>query len=973
MIRTVPVRWTATASALVLLACGADDRASSPASAGGDGDLAVADGSRFDAVIDEATALYRRAEFDSAMAMVKPALAEARASVDSVAMARLLALQAYVAYQRSDYEKARETGEETLAIELAVDLSAELARAYNLLGLVAWQQSRFSDAIELFTKTGGAAGDEAAGRTLAAINLGNVHTDLGNLAEARRAFQTGLELSRAGGDERREAIALNNLGMLSIRVGDPLTAIPLLEQAIGLFREQGADNFEANALGQIGTAYTALGDIGKAITVLDEALQLARAKGLRQEEASNLEALAEAYRTAGDHRRALALYREAEAINGETGLVWEMASDQRSRAQIYVELGELGGALEAGKQALETHRSVGARWEELADLLLLADLNHELGEGEAWRRFLDEARALASEFDTHASRVQLALTEARIAERAGNARQALVALDGIETDLSSDAYDWIWTAEVLRARVYRALGDFDAAVAAGRRAVRAVERTRAGFGSGFLRNRITADRRDAYETLVRIHLEMGDTAAAFEVSDAARGRTLLDYLTIPRGTTSELPEAARLERVELLQRIGEWNRAIEYLETYPPEDRDEAALAQLRGRISRARAEYEALRVLAIERDTTGAALLGERTASLAEVQGALKRHEAILEYLVGAEGLVGFVVTRDVVLSFENPIPEEDLRRRVRIARGLISNRDWDTDLRSEALRGLFDVLLAPAKDVIRDARRLVVVPDGVLNYLPFAALITPSERYVVEDYMSLTVPSASALSALRGRGAVRRVAGGWSAPVAFAPLSGSLPATEREVEALRRTLSDSRTIVGSKATEARLREALSARAIVHVATHGVMNTRNPMFSRIELASSQDGLANDGRLEVHELFTMQVRSLLVFLSGCETGLGAAGSTTFASGHDYATLSQAFLYAGAENVISTLWRIEDEGAAAFAETFYVEVAKAASPVEALAVAQRQMIASDTYGAPYYWAAYQLAGEGEGTSYRSRSR
>jgi CHAT domain-containing protein len=144
-------------------------------------------------------------------------------------------------------------------------------------------------------------------------------------------------------------------------------------------------------------------------------------------------------------------------------------------------------------------------------------------------------------------------------------------------------------------------------------------------------------------------------------------------------------------------------------------------------------------------------------------------------------------------------------------------------------------------------------------------------------------------------------------------------------------------------------------------------MNVRNPMFSRLEMAGGpDDGIENDGRLEVHELFGLQVHSPLVFLSGCETGLGVAGSTSFAAGEDYATLAQAFLYAGAQNVISTLWRVEDEGAATFAELFYMGLSDS-SPVESLARAQREMIASERYRAPYYWAAYQLAGEGRGGS------
>jgi CHAT domain-containing protein len=101
-----------------------------------------------------------------------------------------------------------------------------------------------------------------------------------------------------------------------------------------------------------------------------------------------------------------------------------------------------------------------------------------------------------------------------------------------------------------------------------------------------------------------------------------------------------------------------------------------------------------------------------------------------------------------------------------------------------------------------------------------------------------------------------------------------------------------------------------------------------------------------------------------VFLSGCETGAGASGSTSFIRGEDYTTLAEAFLFAGARNVVSTLWRIDDQGAAAFAAAFYKELAASGrSPVEVLARAQRALLAQPKYASPFYWAAYALSGDG----------
>jgi CHAT domain-containing protein len=196
-----------------------------------------------------------------------------------------------------------------------------------------------------------------------------------------------------------------------------------------------------------------------------------------------------------------------------------------------------------------------------------------------------------------------------------------------------------------------------------------------------------------------------------------------------------------------------------------------------------------------------------------------------------------------------------------------------------------------------------------------------------------------------------------------AFAPLPAILPASRREVLSFASAVPRAQTVIGEAATEGRLRDALREAGVVHVATHGVMNARNPLFSRLELANvAGAGSHDNGRLEVHELLGLRIASDLVFLSGCETGIGDAWSTPFDLGEDYATLARSFLFAGARNVIATLWRIDDEGAAEFARNFYSALRTLPVP-EALARAQVQMLRADGRQNPYFWAAFEVTGAG----------
>jgi CHAT domain-containing protein len=199
-------------------------------------------------------------------------------------------------------------------------------------------------------------------------------------------------------------------------------------------------------------------------------------------------------------------------------------------------------------------------------------------------------------------------------------------------------------------------------------------------------------------------------------------------------------------------------------------------------------------------------------------------------------------------------------------------------------------------------------------------------------------------------------------SSIVAFAPFPDALASSVGEAQRAASTEPGSIVLNGSSATENAVRMALRAGSVVHVASHGVMETASPMFSRIELARGDSNAADDGRLEVHELLSMRVASPLVFLSGCETGSGIAWSSRYASASDHATLEQAFLYAGAATVIATRWRVEDASAAALADRFYTQLATH-DAAEALALAQRDLIRSRRFGAPHFWAAYTVSGAG----------
>lgn len=919
--------------------------------------------SALDSLVALGEQIYRREEYDSARLVLSPIAERARTTGDSAAEARALTWLGLAAWRLGDYAPARTEQERALALKLALGLDRELWRSYNGLGLVAWNEGRLPYALTRFAEATAAAqrvGD-TVGVGSTAGNVGLVQAELGDFAAARRGFLRARDIGRQTENARVEGNAHTNLGMLDIRVGNPSAALEHLTEALRLYRVVDYATGRQNALGQVGTAYTALGEPKRALAALDSALAEARELGVQQDEASDLEAIAEQHRLAGDYRRALELYADARAINHKLSLAVELGTDLRNEAEIHAQLGDHAAALRDARDALASHQAAGARVEELTDYLLLAEISDRAADRTRADRYFVAARRGARSIDTRIARVSVALGAARIADRRREPRRVLAVLDGAAADLAAGGYDTEWEAYALRARALAQLGRLEAAAAAGRRAVTAVERVRSRYGSGLLRTAYIADRSVAYAELATVLERLGRLDEAFEVSDAARGRALLERAVSRQDSSAAATVIGGVEaRAALLAQIAGLVAQVEqFTRRYDAADPQvRAGLAELDERLGIARGQYERM-VAGAPSGGTGAAVLGAAPASAAAVRAALRDDEALVEYLQTPDAILGFVVTPQRITLFRSPVSAENLQSRVRLARDLLSRRSERAG-DGPVLEGLYAALIAPAR-LSPSVRRLIVVPHGALAYLPFAALRDAARhRYLVEWYSILYVPSAGALPELRqrdgGHGLAERAA-------VFAPFPDRLPATALEARALRKARRADAS-VGENATEARFRRALTQSGLVHAATHGVLNARNPLFSRIEFASQRTGdPADDGRLEVHEVLSLRIASPLVFLSGCETGLGTTGATTFLRGEDFTTLAQAFLYAGAGDVVATLWRVEDEGAAAFAERFYTHLQQMPPP-EALAAAQRDLILGSLYRTPFYWGGYLVSGAGD---------
>ena len=242
--------------------------------------------------------------------------------------------------------------------------------------------------------------------------------------------------------------------------------------------------------------------------------------------------------------------------------------------------------------------------------------------------------------------------------------------------------------------------------------------------------------------------------------------------------------------------------------------------------------------------------------------------------------------------------------------------------------------------------------MPDGVLNYVPFAALPAKTHRFLGDEFTIAYLPAAAAL--------VRKSkTSGGRTLLAMAPSDAHLPNAPAEARGIGEIFGPaSRVVVGKGATKTLFMQIAGQYDYLHLATHGSLNRNAPSLSALELEPDNE---NDGRLELYEIAGMKLHARLITLSACETGLGQGYFTETPGGDEFVGLTRAFLGAGGQNVLASLWAVNDESTRELMLKFYRHLL-AGNGAEALAKAQQELRrGDDRYRHPYYWAAFVMSG------------
>ncbi|HEV8145677.1 MAG TPA: CHAT domain-containing tetratricopeptide repeat protein [Bryobacteraceae bacterium] len=797
------------------------------------------------------------------------------------------------------------------------------------------------------------------GRARALDYVGDVCIILRDYPKAIGAATEQLPLARANHLLDLEAGALATLGRAYQQQGDGQRALENFQQALALARTLGDHVRVAAVLGQTASLYNLLGDHEKALANYQEALVLHQARKAPLQEAAALSNIGSAYGSLHQPAKAVEYLERAVALFRTTsGGRVPLATTLSDCGQAYIALKSYEKAAPLLEESLAISRETGNRWTEAYTMMNLGRAHHALG---------DLVRA--SELFNGAVVIQHKLGDARV--------------------------EAVTQAEI--ARLERGRGNLEAAREHSAVAVDLVESLRGKVSVADLRSSLVASASEYYELhvdlLMQLHKRTGSLARLEEARDAAdrrRARNLRDVLTAA-GVESSATRDPALDANEqrLRQQLAQLStRRTSLLRTKPTPE----AKALIDRQIDDTWIEYQTVRSKLLA--TNPLALSAAESAPIgleAIRREVLDPDTILLEYSVGEPRSYLWVVSQSELKAFELP-------RRAQIDD--TSRTFWnavktggDAAAVERAARDLSHIVLEPAAGLVAN-KRLLIVADGALQYVPFAALPDPSQaayRPLIAAHEILAEPSASALALLR-RGAEERRPATRSLAVFADPVFEKddprlrpnhrpaestlafltraadlqltrLPSTRQEGRLIAALLPESQRWLALD-FEANRAAATSARLndyrILHFATHGVVESSQPELSALALSFFDvNGKPQDGFLRLYEIYNLKMQADLVVLSACDTALGKD-----IRGEGLVGLARGFMHAGAPRVVASLWKVDDQATSELMRAFYGAMLgpQKKPAAAALRAAQLAVAKQPRWRSPYYWAAFVLQGE-----------
>lgn len=776
----------------------------------------------------------------------------------------------------------------------------------------------------------------------------------GHADEGLEWNQKALLTARAAGNKKKELEILETRGSLLEKAGRSEEALAQLDDTLQLAVTYGDTGAQASIHNTLGALQLFRGNYGTAAKHLESAIAFYQARKESLLESTAWIMLAEVHMMldGGDTlaqaiEKARALAKKSDFKLGETMI--EVIASFQSVSHGHATPEDFEAAIQAWQTLPETRTLGMGNMSEL-----LREVAH-IAKGEPIAASPEDLHL------PHAARwmplmlqgqLQLARGELVAARRTFTAALALVAGGDVRAGLFALIGATYWK-EGNRDEGIRFFKESAKTLDASAKDVKVEE---------YLTSYLGSSRRVYFEMLVQMLASEGKTDEAFTQAERARARAFLQLignhrLDAERGADPQLVREAETLRTDIIARERQMKTAM-------PDDAQRIA-----DEIKHERERYATVMTRVKTSNPEYASLTTIEPLEIKAVQQEIPADTTIISYFVTFTNVHAWVLDRSDTHYALLPIDAPALRRIVcwadqfsphRGARGVTIPSSCG---KAATAQEAYDLLIAPFAKKIKTTK-LILVPHGVLHYVPFAALQNKETRHdLIDDYTLTYAPSASVLRFLRAKetpvSGSALVLGNPASPL---PGLDKLPGAEREATMIASLLGTTPHL-GTAARESLLYGLGGKVDLVHLAAHGLYDADNPLFSRVALAADD---TQDGSLTVNEILSsLDLTGVnLVVLSACRTAIGARSG-----GDEVVGLTRALLYAGTPAVLSTLWNIDDTASVGLMDEFYRRLAAGEHAAAALRQAQLAVKKSEQFGDPRYWAAFTLHGDPQGTWHR----
>ncbi len=855
-----------------------------------------------------------------------------------------------------------------------------LGRSYSRINDFAHSIQAYETSRELFEQTG-----LESNLSYVLAELGALYFIMEEYAKAQSYSEQSLAITgqlkskptheSLGPLQYARARSLHTLGQLDLSNGNHAEALNKLHDARALLEQlNGSGSLYnipiAHVLITIASVHSELGEYFRALSSLSKAHQVSRSSGDQNTHASILRGQASVFLEQEDYAMAQRFFDASLAIYRSQGNVREEARVLLNLAILEQRQGREDEALKLFERTLERAKAAKLVDVQIAAGAALSGVLTAKRDFPTALRAIDQNLELArlvnsktreAELLWRAARTYFAMHDYR--ESATSAEKALT----LARALRSPKLTYLATAALGEA--YAADNKVELAITTLIDTISQIEELREQvMGRLESRQLFFENKVGPYQTMVRLLTQRGNNFEALLYAERAKARVLMEAVRNNRRDLRNIPTDSEKAQAEVL--MNKYLAIAKQIKSQP----DAAPPTELQNELNAVSKEL----VLFQERFATKHPDLllrvgPARPLTHANLDSLVRaKNVAYLEYVVTGDEVGLFIlkqngVSPDHELEYLNlAVKVDELRRKVNDFHSALAERQPDY---ASLGRELYQLLIAPAANELQHINTICIIPDEFLWTLPFQALTNTRGNYLIQDYSVFYAPSFSVLNEMALR---RQQKTSQESLIAFGnPVIDrssnlkqnlhSLPETEVEVAAIAATTPTQmkKVLVKREADEKTFKTLAPQYATIHLATHGVLDNREPLNSYLLLTKTEDETGDDGLLHAREIIDLNLDADLAVLSACETGNG-----TISPGEGVIGMSWAFLLAGTRSVVVSQWRVNSASTSRLMKSFYQGLASqndanSQNKSQALREASLALLNDRRYHHPFYWAGFVL--------------